>query len=353
MGEIPRLPTEIISHIIASVVDESGTIYSASHTVTKTLLSLTLVSRATYVFASNHLRRQCMFIDDRKRLRDCVAYLKATDHLVPEYNSGKTKGTKAVPPGPQLWPITSLYLAPIAGDLIPRQTLGHIIELCTLIRPSLKRLIVDMPWQFARQPDPSIDSDALKIAFSSLTELQDLVNLTNYYPPNYSVVAPSVAYEYVGGYLPEISRWPKLRRLALLDGVPTSSLWENLRSSRALETFVFAKSSNPGYAWLKSYLGAARLEAPTAGTKPERPLKIVFAAQPQHPDMRDNGEGTARLVSAKGLVDPDNLVSFSLYEYWAPAASKPARESFEYVKAAALRDELWEWEGQTISRPGL
>ncbi|KAK0546493.1 hypothetical protein OC845_004571 [Tilletia horrida] len=93
---------EIILHMIDRVIDNPRAIYSPSDDVTKTLLSLTRVCRATYAHASNHLRRHCMFIDDQKRLTDCVSYLKATNHIVPEYNAVKTDHRLVSPALPTL-----------------------------------------------------------------------------------------------------------------------------------------------------------------------------------------------------------------------------------------------------------
>lgn len=80
---VPRLPLELIYNIIdycAEVHSPKQPIaFSASHPVTKTLLSLALVSKSISRFVLQHLYRRCTFLDQFDRLHHIQKTLKKHD----------------------------------------------------------------------------------------------------------------------------------------------------------------------------------------------------------------------------------------------------------------------------------
>ncbi|KAK0547056.1 hypothetical protein OC846_003643 [Tilletia horrida] len=356
MGDTQRLPMEIILHIIDSFIDNPRAIYSPSDDVTKTLLSFTLVCRATYAHASNHLRRQCMFVDTEDRMKRCIYYLKATNHLVPEYNLCKIDDFQVSPPRVRLCPVPSRYLAITRSaerQLYDRSMTDSSTELLTLIRPGLKRLILDISFDCYCAPNgwgnvfphPGQSSSAwpsFVAAFSSLTELEEVVSLQD------STYFPCLEISW-GIKRPVWALWPNLRRFALYAAdTDYTSFWQNTRRAETLELLILGSPRT-----IRSCLKTAYLQpgpSDTEATKPPTPLKIVFAAAPQHQPRSDSGRCCLPWVSNWPSVDPDNLITVSLHDLPPPAqAWSPRSEAREHMRTAALRDEIWDWQGEIVS----
>src|SRR2546423_7592320 len=65
-----RLPSELLLHIVHCLIPTNSSVaFPASHVVTRTLLSLSLVSRAIHEAAIRHLYAHCLYIDTPNRLK--------------------------------------------------------------------------------------------------------------------------------------------------------------------------------------------------------------------------------------------------------------------------------------------
>ncbi|KAK0547055.1 hypothetical protein OC846_003642 [Tilletia horrida] len=359
MSDTQRLPMEIILHIIGSIIDNPRAIYSRSDDVTKTLLSFTRVCQATYAHASDHLRRQCMLIEDERQLCDCITYLKATSHRVPEYGAVKTDADN-IPvsqSGVRLCPITSLCLTLTErrdGQSNYLRTMGRITELLTLVRPNLTRLILDISLE-VYSPDfgelrlswsPEVINASFRSyveAFSSLKDLEEVVNLRD------TTFFPSLETSRGEGG-PVWIFWPNLRRFALLDAETDVWFWQDMRRAERLELLIlgraFWKTRN---CFKTSYLEPG--PSTTEATRPHTSLKVVLAASPQDQPRNNSGRCLLWGSSEWPAVDPDNLIMVSLHDLPPPAfeARSPRSETHEHMRTAALRDEIWDWQGEIVS----
>lgn len=343
MADAPNLPLELIFHIIGSLVSDPRTILRQSHPTTRTLRSLALVCRATYPVAVNYLRQNCVYVDNDRRLRELIYCLEATGDRAPG-GDGR---------GPALRPITSMYLAPFGGSLDDQPTAVWVRELLCLVRPSLARLIVDMPLRSLYPADDHLDvRKTLRAAFCALAGLEELVCVRDelyldVQEPGWRV-----------GREREVAAWtfwPRLKRLALYNVDADLGFWRGVRGARQLEQVVLTRADGlVNYCLKSAFLGVG---GPVAGEgavqvangqgEPPRPLKVILVnVSNSHPE---------HLVGQWrwDKVDPGNLVTVMTYDVPTSFYGDECHISLcqEWVKAAAVRGDLWEWEG-TLVRGG-
>ncbi|KAK0546486.1 hypothetical protein OC845_004564 [Tilletia horrida] len=354
MSDTQRLPMEIIFRIIDSVIDNPRAIYSPSDAVTKTLLSFTRVCRATHAHASNHLRRQCMFIDDPRRLADCVTYVAKTYPLVPEHGLADGTPIPSSLPGIRLCPITSLYLVSVLdgrGEHDFLHTAFLILSLFVLTRSNLKRLILDIPFKHytvyaavhasicmktvKQTPLPSLID-----AFALMPELEEFVSLRDPFPPAQD-----------GSIIRVWAVWPKLRHLALHGPEIKPWFWFNISAAKRLETLILT-DAGPAEGCLKSEY-FSKTPCDTAETEPPTSLQVVFVAGPRSQLRDDTGKCCLPGRTEWPSIDPDNLFKVSLRDvppFPSPSDDLPSHsDTREHMRAAALRGEIWDWQGDIVS----
>src|SRR5271154_2798463 len=115
-----RLPTELLSHLVDCLIHSDPPVaYSASHLVTRTLLSLTLVSKRLRPAATRSLLAHCLYIDSFDRLKLFLRSVRDV-HPSPEYAAVVYSRTEssASPYSGSTAPTKSLFLAPFANDSI-------------------------------------------------------------------------------------------------------------------------------------------------------------------------------------------------------------------------------------------
>jgi hypothetical protein len=161
MALVPvHLPVEILDRVIwFTVPDHNYLAYPASHSTTKTLLTFLTVSRATRRVARILLYTHSLYIDTPWRLNSLLsASLAESD------------------PPIALCRIQNLYLAPFPGRTIrDRKIVNQITELFTLLGPSLKRLVINMPLRSHYPGDDAVEGlrPILREGFEQLVHLEE------------------------------------------------------------------------------------------------------------------------------------------------------------------------------------
>lgn len=379
-------PLELIFQVIDNVVGDPHVILRPSHPITRTLLSLASVCRATYPVASNYLRQHCVYIDNDRRLRGLIQCLELTSDWTQGTlleSHGGADVTDIPPsthrlPGAPLCPITTLYLAPYANTLDDQPNAIWIRELFCLIHPTLRRLIVDLPLRSLYPADDHLNvRKTLRDAFSLLTNLEEFVSVRDELFLDVLERAwrrPDEASE-----APVWTLWHELKRLALYNVNADERFWADVQGMRELETVILTRANGLQETCLKSaYLAAARVGGANADTDtdgsgfelggadadtdtegsdfdlggaetpeapPPRPLKVVLVnVSSQHPE---SVAGQFKWA----FVDPDDMISVRIYDVPVPFYGDD--DDIElcqgWVKTAALSRELWNWEGTLIS----
>lgn len=227
------LPAELLERIIQfTIPDPDYLAYSASHPTTKTLVALCMVSRATNCTAKTLLYTHCLYIDKPWRLDVLLTRSFAQSNcliLVPR--------------------IKNLFLSPFSADTIrERKVVTQIAELFTLLGPSLKRLVIDMPLR-SHYPEEDITDQLrpiLREGFEKLIHLEEFCSVKDelylaYWDPTVSQQAHD---DEVNDFMFE--KWPKLRRLALYNQMLDSDFMSALTRVSNLESIVVSRPDYEG-----------------------------------------------------------------------------------------------------------
>lgn len=351
MSDLPNLPLELIFSIITSLLGDPQIIQNPSHSTTKALLSWTLVCRATYTVATNHLREQCLFIDNDRRLRDLIQTVESTKHRVQGYSGAGTDvpNSLTIQPGSSLRPISSLYLSPFGNTLDNQPTAIWIRELFCLVHPTLRRLVIDMPLRSLYPADDHLNvRKTLREGFSLLTELEEFTSVRD--ELYLDILEPEWRTERETAVW---TMWPKLRRLALYNVDADERFWKSVRNMRELDTVVLTRADGLESTCMKSeYLGTTSgvgtsddmgnvVEEETA---PARPLKVVVV------NISSNQPNYLAGRWKWDKVDPNNVMKVMTYD--VPTSfygdENPIYLCQNWAKTAALRGEIWDWEGDMV-----
>jgi len=219
----PRLPMEIILHIIEAIVPGSpDALLRRDDPRSRLLLSFTLVCRSTYLVATRLLRRHSASVESSSQLSRFLLTLDRPTHSPDPALSWKN--------------ITSLYLAPF-GDVLDDPAVAHQTrELLRHTADTLRRLVIHMPFStLPRVDDHNNVRQTLREGFESLLDLEEFVCLSDY--PDLSTSSATTDIW---------ALWPKLKRLMLFH-VPLADhwLWWNIAHLRNLE-FVWFMEPKPG-----------------------------------------------------------------------------------------------------------
>ncbi|KAJ0121167.1 hypothetical protein J7T55_008329 [Diaporthe amygdali] len=351
MSDLPKLPLELIFSIIASLLGDPRTIHNPSHSSTKALLSFTLVCRATYSVATNYLREQCLYIDNDRRLRGLIHTVESTKHRIQGYNSTGTDIPKSlsIQPGSSLRPITNLYLSPFGSSIDDQPKAIWIRELFCLIHPTLRRLVVDIPLRSLYPADDHLNvRKTLREAFSLLTEIEEFVSVQD--ELYLDILEPEWRTEKETSVW---TLWPKLKRLALYNVDADERFWKSVEGMRELDTVVLTRADGLESTCMKSeYFGSAigsvagddTGNAAGEESAPPRPLKVVIV------NIANNQPSYLAGRWKWDKVDPNNLMRVMTYD--VPTSfygdEDPIYLCQHWVKVAALRGDIWEWEGDLV-----
>jgi hypothetical protein len=228
-----RVPIEIILDIIAFVVPAS---YSSNLALaprnpsTRTLLSLTLTSRAIYPVARRLLYAHCVYIHTGRRLS---LFLGALADI-----PGGLRPLQ--PPEHLLSSLTSLYLRPVSigrDDFLSIDTAKRTEQLMKLVGPGLRRLLLDMPLRGNIYPEDDTDSvrQILRSAFVNLPALEEFCSVRD---ELYLETRP----RHTSKEFSVWSQWPKLKTLALYNQDVNDVFLSELQKSQQIETVILTRS---------------------------------------------------------------------------------------------------------------
>lgn len=225
------LPPEIILNIIDHIIPYSKNppiAFGPRHPTTKTLLSLALTSRATSAAARRLLYTYCMYIHTSQRLSLLLNTLQKS--------SSPLEALDLLPR------ITSLYLRPFP---LPNESRNAVLDipvavnvtrLIDIIRPYLRRLLVDMPTRdLDNNHDGGIDSISLSLrsAFTNLPVLREFCSVRDDFWLTTTV----------GHDEPAVCAcWPNLNKLALYNPDVSPFLLRRLCRLENIETVVATRS---------------------------------------------------------------------------------------------------------------
>ena len=365
MADLPRLPLELIFHIISSLLGDRRAILPPSRSATKALLAFTLVCRATHGVAANYLRDHCVHIDNDVRLRKLIYCVESTSSHAGSVTARAPALLAAPSTGTSLHALTALYLAPFGrgrgrgggATLDDQPTAIWVRELFCLVRATLRRLVVDMPLRGLRPADDHLGVRAtLREAFGMLTALEEFASVRD---ELYLDVSEPEWRAVPGAPEPAVwASWPRLRRLALYNAPADGVFWGAVAGMAALETVVLTRADCLEETCIKSeYLGtwspAGHAGGETTGlgdvgeegVEPPRPLKVVLVNVSNHhqPDQMAGRWKWDR-------VDPDNIMKVMTYD--VPTSfygdENPIDLCQDWVKTAALKGDIWDWEGPLV-----
>lgn len=208
------LPPEVILNVLDQLV---GTpygrqpIFDAASPITKTLRALTLTSRTMYAVASKYLYSHCLY------LNDCVSYacLRRTLGIDLGSNHPQSLAYGQAGRNDELWhdakvlrQIQSAFISPMktfSEDTkntreTPMVRLPQIIDLCTIIGATLKRLILDMlpvysPHSEVEKVRSSQKETNIFLGMPNLEELVASYDVPDYFrspPPNIKKLAITI-----------------------------------------------------------------------------------------------------------------------------------------------------------------
>ncbi|KAF2705088.1 hypothetical protein K504DRAFT_388926 [Pleomassaria siparia CBS 279.74] len=190
------LPIELFLQVLDQLVGtRDGRLpiaYAPSHSTTKALRALTLVSRHCYIVSSRYLYAHCLY------LNTCTSYAQFRRTLSLELSSYHPQALQYGEAGrnERLFDkadiprhITSLFLSPhklqACGNETPMARLPQIIDLCGVVGPMLKRLAIDL------QPVYATISEVLRMKpqtegiFKTMSNLEELIcsfDVVDYFP---------------------------------------------------------------------------------------------------------------------------------------------------------------------------
>jgi hypothetical protein len=237
----PFLPLELIHYIIDFIPlagDNAKIAYEPSHSITKTLLSLTRTSRTIYPAARRLLYTHCLYIDSPWRLQRLLSSLSAY--------IGDPAGSHP-PPNLESEPSTiqhetSLYLSPFPDDTInDLHTAQAVNDLLTILAPTLHRLVIDIP---LRSLYPEDDSRGirriLRDGFVQLTSLEMFCSARDELFLSCSAEWPTDQSEENVWSL-----WPNLKTLALYNcDLVSAKFWRDIGKIKKLETLILTRADS-------------------------------------------------------------------------------------------------------------
>jgi hypothetical protein len=231
-----KLPLELFLNVLDQLVgttdDRHPVAYEQSNAITKTLRALTLVSRNTYLIASRYLYSNCLYLDN------CTSYARFRRTLgldlgyhpqALQYGEAG-RNDELFSEAEILRHITSIFISPAEvqritdGKTTPLVRLPKIIDLCSTIGPTLKRLALDFgPVHATPSQVEMIRPHVLENnIFADMPALEELI--VSYHVSSYFRFPP-----------------PNLKRLAITAQDLDNTDWEFCFSITSLEMLVFLR----------------------------------------------------------------------------------------------------------------
>jgi hypothetical protein len=324
---MPQLPTEIILQVIDNLVD-FGSVRPVAIDIkdvrTRLLYSLLTVCRTVHSVAKRHLWTACMYIDSPHRLS---LLLRSLDESPFSF---------------ELKPlVTNLYLSPYHGNIDNVDTASNILKLFTIVGPSLKRLVSNIPLRsLYPEEDEKLVRPVLRRAHMQLINLEEFTSVRD------DLFLSTKIDHWNNEPEPEVwTLWPKLRRLALYNVLVSDSWAEDIKKLEHLETLALTRAD-----------GLAQFPLPHIFVKRDKPqnLRLLIINESTYDFFNgiNNGVGatyensdgvdvvTHNLKEYKGTVEVER-VPITIYA----GLENSIRGIQRRVRDAALEDTLWAGEG--------
>jgi len=344
MAEQQYIPPEIILEIISHVPPKNPrAILSPTDPTSRTLLSLSLVSKLTRQHVKPYIGAHCIYLDSEARLDRFLNIPMA--------------------PRPDFHHITALYLAPFTPRLGPVQnfptgewsesmvdTIDHpptaksVRDLLFQLGPHLKRIIVDIPLRSLYPGDDfSNVRRNLRDGFEFLASLEELVSVRD--ELYLDVNEPTELFHRDSNL---IEKWKNLKKVALYNVYPDrgfDSFWSTMAGLLQLDTLVLTRDD-----------GTAELTRDAKqclNRRREKKVKVLrvnaFKGNSQY-----NFHQLQHPPPPLPLdPDPEGLISVMWLplEYVEPGDGDPHYEDEigfcqNWVRKEALKGELWDHEGE-------
>jgi hypothetical protein len=304
-----ELPIELVLNVMTQLLPKyPNVILPASHPITQTLLSFTLVCRETSRQSKRYLLRHCVYLSSEWRLRDFLLQL---------------------PENASLRNIPSMLLAPF-GDTIDNQPIATWTrELFNYSCHSLKKLVIDIPLRSLYPERDHLDvRRILREGFQRLENLEEFVSVKD------ELFLDTTTH---GSEPPVWKSWIKLKRLALYNVDADPDFWADISKMPDLETLVLTRADGLREHNIKLHFFE---QAPKA----RKPLKVLIV-NVEEDQVRF---GNMRRV---GWDYADKERKMTIMTYNVPRLYKDEDQievCQEYVRAGAENETLWEWEGEVI-----
>jgi hypothetical protein len=266
---VPILPLEVVCLIIDQFIPSPSVIaLESNHLTTRTLHSLTLTCRAISPVAKRLLLTHCLHIDSPTRLQLFLSGLAS--NILPLSNF-----------------VQSLYLAPFPDTLNDLKIAQGISQLFSILAPTLKRLVIDIPLTSLNWNDDTEKVlPLLESAFMALEELEVVCSLSSEF---YISHTGSIDTSHSRALLeaPVWAHWPKLKILALYeqdiaeaDSPECSEFWRSLNHLAFLETIVLTRPSGLCLPGIRAYWKKA--------SERSKPLTLVLVDVDNESSPADN-----------------------------------------------------------------
>ncbi|KAI1494395.1 hypothetical protein F5X96DRAFT_589777 [Biscogniauxia mediterranea] len=325
--QLMRLPLELIFQVMTSLLPGNPyAVIPAPHPATQLLVAFSLVSRATHEIAVRELRRHCLYLDSDRRLSRFLLCLEASRQSRTQLPS-------------VFQDITSLYLAPFGRSLDNLPTAEWTRELFCYTRESLRRLIVDIPFDSLPPWDDHLNvGPVLREGFAQLTKLEEFVCTRD-------AVRFDMGDDPSEQLQPVLQQWPRLRRLGLYRPMCSERFWGCLANLPNLEHAVLTTPL------------AITSTSVDVGSFPtwraERPITVVLAQNTSEALLR-----TSLAFSAfpAGLADENRKMKqmMRIMTYRIPrleGSGTGVELGSSWLMRTALDGELWGVRGYPLTGP--
>lgn len=312
-----RLPWELILSVMTCYIPPNPTtLIPASDKGTQLLLSFSTINRVAHDFAVRRLQQHCILIDSDDRLRRFLLCLEAS----------RESGLSL----PSVFHnVHTMYLAPFGSVMDNLPTAAWVRDVFGYTSGSLKRLIVDMPFDSLPPWNDHLNvGPVLLEGFERLVNLEEFVCTRN-------AARLNVRDQY-GLSKSILYKWPKLRSLALNRPSCDVRFWECIADMPDLNRAVFTGavgSMHGGVDFRCIYNERARADST---------IRIVLA------DIREHAmDPITEAADVAGSEDERlQLMSFRIP---IPKLRNFLDSNSEWLMKTALAGALWDVDGLRIN----
>ncbi|KAK6083185.1 ubiquitin carboxyl-terminal hydrolase [Seiridium cupressi] len=317
-AQLLRLPWELILNVMTCYIPANPTtLITASDRATQLLLSFSLVNHATHDFAVRRMQQHCIVLDSDDRLRRFLLCLEVS----------RESGLKL----PSVFNnLHTMYLAPFGAIMDNLPTAAWIRDVFGYASGTLKRLIVDMPFDSLPPWNDHLNvGPVLLEGFERLANLEEFVctrDAGRLSVQDEDNIPKSILY-----------KWPKLRRLGLNRPSCDRDFWGSMADIPHLEHIILTGaigSIRSGFDFREVYLQRAKVDSA---------VTIVLA------DVRKHT--TVPVKDQSDTAGDEDRIQLMALKIQVPKRKNFLDSNSEWLMGTALAGELWDVKGQRILEP--